>query len=174
MIQDMTTSNPPSIANDKGKKILVNLFPSWLLPAYQIMFANPFPKFSAWMNAWVTLWTTKWLMGPSKIYDVVISENPSVTLKDQGLLVEKCRFLETSGCVATCTHACKIPTQRFFLESMGVPMSIKPNLTDYSCKFEFGIHPTPLMEDEIMAHPCLRDCTVSRRRRESCLQTKVP
>lgn len=32
------------------------------------------------------------------------------------LLVEKCLFLEQSGCIQTCIHACKIPTQRFFLE----------------------------------------------------------
>jgi low affinity Fe/Cu permease len=100
--------------------------------------------------------------------------------KNQGLLVEKCRFLEEAGCVRTCLHACKIPTQRFFLEGiyiwiivsityafwlglfvlrtiyrqnyetifhvvilsihhhhleeMGLPVTLNPNMTDYSCK----------------------------------------
>ena len=48
----------------------------------------------------------------------------------QGLLVEKCRFLESSGCVQTCLHACKVPTQRFFLEEMGLPVTLRPNMTD--------------------------------------------
>ena len=51
----------------------------------------------------------------------------------QGLLVEKCRFLETAGCARTCLHACKIPTQRFFLEEMGLPVTMLPNMTDFRC-----------------------------------------
>ena len=55
----------------------------------------------------------------------------TVTRKSQGLLVEKCRFLETAGCAKTCLHACKIPTQRFFLEEMGLPVTLLPNMTDF-------------------------------------------
>ena len=54
-----------------------------------------------------------------------------VTRKAQGLLVEKCRFLESAGCARTCLHACKIPTQRFFLEEMGLPVTMLPNMTDF-------------------------------------------
>ena len=54
-----------------------------------------------------------------------------VTRRAQGLLVEKCRFLETAGCARTCLHACKIPTQRFFLEEMGLPVTMLPNMTDF-------------------------------------------
>jgi hypothetical protein len=172
MIQYMTLSNPPKVVNEKGKSILVRLFPSWLLPAFQIIFAKPFPSFSAWMNTWVTHWATRWLMGPSKVYDVVIDDQ--TVLKEQGLLVEKCLFLESSGCIRTCTHACKIPTQRFFLESMGIPVSLKPNLTDYSCKFEFGVMPLAIENDESMKHPCLKDCQArssygARSSRGDCL-----
>lgn len=172
IIQSMTMSNTPDVTNEKGKSILVKLFPSWLLPAFQVMFAKPFPQFSCWMNAWVTHWTTGWLMGPSKIYDVVTtgSDGSPFILKEQGLLVEKCTFLETCECIRTCTHACKIPTQRFFSESMGLPLTLKPNLTDYSCKFEFGVVPVPLDEDEISSHPCLKECSFSRKlSQEPCL-----
>ena len=55
----------------------------------------------------------------------------SVIRKNQGLLVEKCRFLESAGCAKTCLHACKIPTQRFFLEEMGLPVTLLPNMTDF-------------------------------------------
>ena len=32
----------------------------------------------------------------------------------------------------------KVPTQRFFLEEMGLPVALRPNMTDYSCRFEVG------------------------------------
>jgi hypothetical protein len=75
------------------------------------------------------------------------------------LLIEKCRFLETSGCVQTCLHACKIPTQNFFFEEMGLPVYIKPNITDYSCRFEFGIFPIPIESDlSLKKVSCLLNC----------------
>jgi hypothetical protein len=81
---------------------------------------------------WVTHWTTSWLMGASavknletkssanKIDDLEViegeigigeGEGEVVVAKDNLLLLEKCRFLEVSGCARTCLHACKIPTQ---------------------------------------------------------------
>lgn len=81
-------------------------------------------------------------------------------------------FLEASGCIKTCTHACKIPTQRFFNEHMGVPVTLKPNLTDYSCKFEFGIEPLKIEDDtELLSHPCLSICPSGKKNlgQNSCL-----
>ena len=69
----------------------------------------------------------------NQIYDLELSDGTMAL--QQGLLVEKCRFLESSGCVQTCLHACKVPTQRFFLEEMGLPVTLRPNMTDlrYIC-----------------------------------------
>jgi hypothetical protein len=95
-------------------------------------------------------------MGNSTIYDL---EFPDGTIgKEQGLLVEKCRFFEEAGCVRTCIHACKIPTQRFFLEEMGLPVTLRPNISDYSCRFEFGVKPLPIELDEVSKFPCLESC----------------
>jgi len=138
MINEMTTTRRKEVVHDQAKHMLVRLFPSWLLPAYTVMFARPFPRFSAWMNAWVTHWTTQWLMGPSAVYDLTSPDDGRVVGPQQGLLVEKCRFLEAAGCVQTCLHACKVPTQRFFLEEMGLPVTLRPNMTDLSCRFEVG------------------------------------
>ena len=138
MINEMTTTRRKEVVHDQAKHMLVRLFPSWLLPAYTVMFARPFPRFSAWMNAWVTHWTTQWLMGPSAVYDLTAPDDGRVVGPQQGLLVEKCRFLEAAGCVQTCLHACKVPTQRFFLEEMGLPVTLRPNMTDLSCRFEVG------------------------------------
>jgi hypothetical protein len=162
VINRMTKSQSFPDVNNAGKNMLVRLFPSWLLKQYQWMFAAPFPKFSAWMNAWVTHATTHWLMGNSTVIDMQLSDG-SVAIQ-QGLVIEKCRFLEVSGCMQTCIHACKIPTQRFFLEEMGLPVTLKPNATDYSCTFEFGFYPLPLADDPISQSPCLSICTSQSRR----------
>ena len=91
-IGSMMVSNPVEIVHEKGKAILVRLFPSWLLTQYRAMFARPFPRFSAWMNSWVTHFCTHWLMGNSTIFDIYLP-NGSIG-KEQGLLITKCRFFE--------------------------------------------------------------------------------
>mmetsp|Transcript_1074 Transcript_1074/g.1772 ORF Transcript_1074/g.1772 Transcript_1074/m.1772 type:complete len:256 (-) Transcript_1074:7-774(-) len=156
MIKQLSFSGSPSTINDKSKSMLVRLFPSWLLPAYKVLF-GPFKSFSALMNTWVTHFTTLWLMGPSEVVDLELEDGTVV--ENNCLVVEKCRFLETAGCVQTCLHACKIPTQRFFLEEMDLPVTLKPNFTDYSCRFEFGVLLTPLELDESVQVPCLTECT---------------
>mgnify|MGYP001377944807 CR=1 FL=1 len=150
-ISSMTYYFPADMVQEKGKNMLTKLFPSFLLPQYKILFSAPFPRFSAWMNAWVTHYATNWLMGNSTIFDLPLTLNGDVEekliLKEQGLKIERCRFLESSGCISTCIGTCKIPTQRFFEEEMGLPVTLKPNVTDLSCIFEFGIKPLPLKMD---------------------------
>jgi len=165
MINRMTFTRPLKQVNAQGKNMLVRLFPSWLLPLYKILIQKPLPVFSAVMNCLVTKWTTNWLMGKSKVYDLDPITTPLLigSGKTQGLLIEKCRFLESTGCVRTCLHACKVPTQDFFLESMGLPVSLKPNMTDLSCRFEFGVVPLPLDKDPTFKQQsCLDICTVNR------------
>lgn len=153
------TSSSAQVVNDRSKRMLVNLFPTGLLPAYKLLF-GPFSEFSGIMNTWVTHWTTTWLMGPSKV-ESYQDEETSEIKRNQRLLVEKCRFLEESGCIKVCLHACKIPTQRFFYEEMGLPVTLTPNLTDYSCRFDFNRLPVRLDDDASLLHPCLRNCTSS-------------
>ena len=83
-INRLTARRPSAEVHDVSKRILVGLFPQWLLPAYKSLF-GAFPGFSAWMNAWVTHWTTTWLMGPSKVMPL---DGDAI---GTGLLVEKVR-----------------------------------------------------------------------------------
>ena len=177
-IQSLThTSASFQEVNNASKNMLTSLFPSWLLPQFKILFASPFPQFSAWMNTWVTHLTTSWLMGKSTVVNLIVSVDeesksllqdeekkdqkaPFKVYRQQELVIEKCLFLETSGCLQTCIHACKIPTQRFFSEDMGLPVTLLPNVTDYSCRFQFGVKPVPIEEDPIMLSPCLAKCTM--------------
>jgi hypothetical protein len=70
------------------------------------------------MNAWATRITGTWLMGESEINDVEV--DGGMMGKSQGLLVKRCRFLEESGCASVCVNSCKVPTQNFFMQDMGV------------------------------------------------------
>lgn len=175
MINRMTYSRPLPRVNAQGKNMLVRLFPGWLLPMYRVLIQAPFPAFSAWMNCWVTKFTTNWLMGKSEVYDLEILQPDGTTkiVEQSGLLVEKCRFLESTGCVKTCLHACKVPTQAFFFEEMGLPVTLSPNMMDKSCRFQFGVAPLPLELDEISKSPCLEGCSLggsSRKKGELVLE----
>jgi len=167
MINRMTFSRPLAQVNAQGKNMLVRLFPPWLLPMYKVLIQRPFPTLSAVMNCWVTKWTTNWLMGKSQVYDL-----PDDGGKQQGLLIEKCAFLESTGCVRTCLHACKIPTQAFFHDEMGLSVTLRPNTTDLSCRFLFGVEPMPLDLDEVRLSPCLDIC--SRRSQSAKTITQQP
>lgn len=160
-INKLTYTESGSRVSNRSKSILVRLFPPGLLPAYKVLFGS-FPSFSAWMNTRVTQWTTQWLMGNSTVQDLELADG---TMKSQQLLiVERCRFLEESGCIQTCIHACKVPTQNFFYEEMGLPVTLTPNMTDLSCRFSFGVVPVRIQEDVNLRHPCLSQCQLKLKK----------
>jgi hypothetical protein len=113
-------------------------------------------QFSSRMNAWATKVGGTWLMGECEVNDVV-TEDGSI-LKDQGLLVKRCRFLEESGCASVCVNSCKIPTQNFFLNDMGLPLTMTPDYETYECQFSFGVTPDSKYELEARNTPCLFRC----------------
>ncbi|KAL3931082.1 MAG: hypothetical protein SGBAC_011471 [Bacillariaceae sp.] len=138
-----------------AQNILRSLFPSWLPGQYSILFSGPFPEFSARMNAWATRVGGTWLMGECELNDIEIDGK---VYKDQGLLVKRCRFLEESGCASVCVNACKIPTQNFFIEDMGLPLTMTPDYETHECQFSFGRMPTVEEEIEAKGTPCLSRC----------------
>lgn len=94
-------------------------------------------------------------MGECEVNDVEIDGK---IYKDQGLLVKRCRFLEESGCASVCVNACKIPTQNFFIEDMGLPLTMTPDYETYECQFSFGVMPSLKEELEAKNTPCLARC----------------
>jgi hypothetical protein len=117
------------------------------------------------MNAWATYTFGIWLMGECEVNDCKI-DGDSLTGDDQsgiqqGLLVKRCRFLEESGCASVCVNSCKIPTQNFFMEDMGLPLTMTPDYETFECQFSFGL--TPTLEAELLAKstPCLGRCPSS-------------
>jgi hypothetical protein len=103
-----------------------------LLYWFEVLFARPFPVFAGRLNSWVTWWAAQWLMGPCTLDDLSpedLAAAPSELYGGQGaqVLVHRCRFLEEAGCASVCVNACKMPTQAFFNEEMGVPMRMLPD-----------------------------------------------
>lgn len=154
-----------SEAKETSIRILRSLFPQWLLELYRILFA-PLAggKVAAVMVARVTALTCKWLMGPCEVNSVVL---PDGTSWMSGVFVERCKYLEESKCVGICINTCKLPTQTFFKDHMGVDLLMEPNFSDYSCQFKFGILPPEPENDTTLKEPCLDICPNASRRRES-------
>ncbi|KAH8517220.1 hypothetical protein H0E87_005244 [Populus deltoides] len=153
----------PSDTTDAAVRILRSLFPPFLLHLYKSL-VSPIGggKLAAMMVARVTVITCQWLMGICKVNSVDLPDGSSW---ESGVFVERCKYLEESKCVGICVNTCKLPTQTFFKDYMGIPLLMEPNFNDYSCQFKFGVLP-PLPEDDgTLKEPCLEVCPIASKRR---------
>ena len=75
-----------------------------------------------------------------------------------GLLVEKCKFLQESGCKGLCLHQCKIPAQEFFQETLGLSLTVQPNFDTQECQWSWGEDPLPHRTDPAWPKGCLVGC----------------
>merc|ERR1712238_166188 len=57
-----------------------------------------------------------------------------------------------------CVNSCKIPTQNFFLEDMGLPLTMTPDYETHECQFSFGKLPNEQDEFNTKNTPCLSRC----------------
>ena len=78
--------------------------------------------------------------------------------KGGGLLVKRCRVLEQSNCKGICAKMCKVPTERFFAERWGIPLSMEPNFETGACQLRFGVEPMDIGEDPTIPSGCLNRC----------------
>lgn len=152
-------------AQEASTRILASLFPPFLLKLYSLLI-SPIEggKLAAVMVARVTALSCKWLMGPCEVNAVTLADGTSWT---SGVFVERCKYLEESKCVGICINTCKLPTQTFFKDYMGVPLVMEPNFHDYSCQFKFGVVPPAPEEESCLKEPCLEKCPFARPSRES-------
>ncbi|MBD0336827.1 MAG: DUF4033 domain-containing protein [Cyanobacteria bacterium Co-bin13] len=108
------------------------------------------------LNAWFATRMFGWLVGPSEVRQVeVTGPNGAVSLQKSGVHIKKCRYLEQSQCAAMCINMCKLPTQEFFTQEFGIPLTMTPNFEDYSCEMVFGQVPLPLEQEAAYNQPCL-------------------
>ncbi|WOL11799.1 beta-carotene isomerase D27, chloroplastic [Canna indica] len=153
-----------SETEESAVRVLQSLFPPLLLVLYK-MLISPINdgKVASMMLAKATAILCQWLMGPCTVNSVDLADGSSSV---SGVFVERCKYLEESKCLGVCVNTCKLPTQRFFNEYMGVPLYMEPNFSDYSCQFNFGVLPPPPASDKALHEPCLAICPNARRRRE--------
>lgn len=101
-------------------------------------------------NAWFATRLTGWLVGASDRYWVeVIPPDQPRQWQHSGVRIQKCRYLAESQCVALCINLCKKPTEQFFRQRFGIPLTMTPNFSDYSCEMVFGTPAQPIPEPTI-------------------------
>ena len=123
-------------------------------------FKKLFPptRWACEFNAALTVPFFHWLVGPSEVVEVEVNG----VKQKSGVLIKKCRYLENSGCVGMCVNMCKIPTQNFFTNEFGLPLTMNPNFEDMSCEMIYGQVPPPLEEDPASKQPCYANlCSIS-------------
>ena len=80
----------------------------------------------------------------------------------QGVLLERCRVLEESGCASVCLNVCKLPTQQFFNERVGLAVTLVPDYETFECRFVYGKTPPPTELDDAFNTPCFSQCPITR------------
>lgn len=94
----------------------------------------------------------KFLVGPNR-YDVRDDGQAG------GVYAERCRFLEETNCKGLCLHMCKLPTQQFFKETLGLDMTMTPDYDTYECRLSFGLAPKAVDDDPSIPKGCLTGCS---------------
>ena len=67
-----------------------------------------------------------------------------------------------------CVNMCKVPTQEFFTEKFGIPLTMTPNFEDLSCKMIFGQIPLNPADDPDHNQPCLKQQCPTASTATSC------
>ena len=148
--------------------VLQSLVPAPVLWSIRTLF-SPTQWVCEW-NAWFATRLFQWLVGPCEIKTAKITDQDGMTrTQDSTVHIKKCRYLEESACVGLCVNLCKVPTQTFFTEQFGIPVTMKPNFDDLSCDMIFGQLPPPLEEEDVYHQPCFEtDCAIATPKAPAC------
>ncbi|CAH2039058.1 unnamed protein product [Thlaspi arvense] len=131
-------------------------FPTVILSFIKMVL--PPSKLSRELFALFTTIFFAWLVGPSEVMETEVNGRKEKSV----VFIEKCRFLEQTNCVGMCTHLCKIPSQVFIKNSLGMPIYMMPDFNDLSCKMMFGQDPPEIKDDPVMKQPCFQFCKSNR------------
>ncbi|MGK7929283.1 MAG: DUF4033 domain-containing protein [Spirulina sp.] len=148
--------------------ILQSLVPAQLLAIVRTVFSPT--KLVCELNAWFGATFFQWLVGSCEVVEVEIpTEDETTKIQKSGIHIKKCRYLENSGCAGMCVNMCKLPTQDFFTQKFGIPLTMIPNFEDFSCEMIFGQTPPPLEADPVSHQSCLVDrCSVAKQPVQPC------
>ena len=153
--------------------VLQSLVPAPVLAAIRTLFSPT--QLVCELNAWFATLLFEWLVGPCEVTEVEVrGENGQLRPQNSGVHIRKCRYLEQSGCVGMCINMCKLPTQDFFTQKFGIPLTMTPNFEDLSCEMIFGKISPPLEEEKAYTQPCLFDrCSLAKPEVESCPKVRA-
>ncbi|XP_047976180.1 beta-carotene isomerase D27, chloroplastic [Salvia hispanica] len=150
------------------REVLLSMLP----PGAPAQFRKLFPptKWAAEFNAALTVPFFHWLVGPSEVVEVEING----VKQKSGVHIKKCRYLENSGCVGMCVNMCKIPTQDFFTNEFGLPLTMNPNFEDMSCEMIYGQVPPSFEDDPVSKQSCLPNfCSIANPNSSLCPKLKA-
>jgi hypothetical protein len=135
-------------------RILQSFVPAPVLWGIRTFFAPT--RLVCVLNAWFAARMFGWLVGPCEVIEAEIDlTDGMVRSQPSAVYIKKCRYLADSGCVGMCVNMCKVPTQEFFTEKFGIPLTMKPNFEDLSCQMIFGQIPPSREADDAYQQPCL-------------------
>ncbi|GJN12602.1 hypothetical protein PR202_ga30893 [Eleusine coracana subsp. coracana] len=138
------------------REVLLSMLPAGAPDQFKKLF--PPTRWACEFNAALTVPFFCWLVGPSEVVEVEVDG----VKQRSGVLIKKCRYLENSGCVGMCVNMCKIPTQNFFTDEFGLPLTMNPNFEDMSCEMIYGQVPPPIEDDPVSKQPCYPNlCSMS-------------
>ena len=66
------------------------------------------------------------------------------------------------GCASVCLNVCKLPTQAFFNDEVGLAVTLQPDYETFECRFVYGKTPPPPEEDEAFNTPCFGQCPITK------------
>jgi hypothetical protein len=121
------------------------------------------------LNAWFAAQMFEWLVGPCEVGEAEVQGLDGVVRSQPSAVnIEKCRYLAESQCVSMCVNMCKLPTQTFFTDKFGIPLTMTPNFDDFSCKMVFGQVPPNIADDEAFGQACLSECDTGAASAKAC------
>jgi hypothetical protein len=149
-------------------RVLQSLIPAPALWAVRTFFSPT--RLVCVMNAWFAAQMFEWLVGPCEVIEAEITlADGTVRSQPSGVYIQKCRYLADSGCVGMCVNMCKVPTQEFFTEKFGIPLTMTPNFEDLSCKMIFGQMYPDSETDPAFTQSCLaQQCPTARLTATAC------
>ncbi|XP_057509177.1 beta-carotene isomerase D27, chloroplastic-like [Actinidia eriantha] len=143
-------------------KALEKAFPRPILAMIRTLLPNS--KFAREYFAVFTTVFFTWLVGPNEVRESELNGQ-----RERNVVhIHKCRFLEESNCVGMCINLCKLPSQTFIKDSLGVPVNMVPNFDDMSCEMIFGQDPPATSEDPAFKQPCYKLCKANKRHSTIC------
>ncbi|XP_059625936.1 beta-carotene isomerase D27, chloroplastic [Cornus florida] len=137
-------------------------FPRPILSLMRTMLSQS--KFTREFFATFTTIFFAWLVGPCEVREMEFDGSREKNV----VHIKKCRFLEESNCVGMCINLCKIPSQKFINDSLGMPVNMVPNFDDMSCEMIFGQCPPAPENDPALGQPCYKLCKAKQKHSTNC------